>query len=491
VRIEDEKNVELLREKALLLARENQRLSKKMGELLQENLQLKGMTPQQLQQALSLVEEELAHVKSGETLGTASSEKRGQHEKPPEEKKTQTGHGPRAQPKLPIISETHEMDAADSMCPECGNTLAEWAGQEDTTEEIDVVERQFVMKKHLRKKYRCKCGCVESAEMPVRLVPGGRYSNDFAVAVAVAKYADGLPYERQLKQMFREGLCIETQTLWDQVEALAKALRGAWESLGKFTLQEKVIGFDETHWKVMTKGAAQKKTWTMWEVSSPRGIYFTIAPDGNAAVGNTLLKNFSGIAMCDAAQVHKSMAKTGSYHLAFCWAHARRKFIKAESSEPIRAKQFLAMVAKLYAIDAEAPAGKAGNEARQKLREEKSKLVIEEMKAWLLAQRFFPESDIGSAIQYVRSQWNGLTVFLTNAEVPLDNNRTERGFRGPAIGRNNFYGSHSKRGTEVAAILYSLVESAKINGVEVKGYFRRALECALKNERIPLPHECV
>lgn len=90
----------------------------------------------------------------------------------------------------------------------------------------------------------------------------------------------------------------------------------------------------------------------------------------------------------------------------------------------------------------------------------------ERIKQWLLEQRFLPGSDIGGAIKYVVGNWKGLTVFLDEPGVPIDNNRTERGFRGPALGRNNFYGSHSKQGTKVAAIFYSFIETAKLNGVD-------------------------
>lgn len=102
---------------------------------------------------------------------------------------------------------------------------------------------------------------------------------------------------------------------------------------------------------------------------------------------------------------------------------------------------------------------------------------------------FCPAATSGTAIKYVAAHWDGLCVFLDEPAVPIDNNSVERGFRGPALGRNNFYGSHSRRGTEVAAIMYSLVESAKLNGVDPKRYMKLALKAALDGKRIPLPHE--
>lgn len=489
MRLLDEHNLEQLKAKAGILLQENERLSKKVVELLRENLALKGMSPEQLQGALELLDKELAKTKSDEAPRPPSTERRPSPPATPPEKKPQVGHGPRPQPNLAVVEEVHDLDEADKMCPSCGGQLRLWEGQDDVTEEVDVVERRFVMKKHVRKKYRCTCGCMDTALMPTRLVPGGRYSNDFAIEVAAAKYVDHLPLERQVKQMAREGLVVDTQTLWDQIEALAKALTPAWEALRQDAIRDTVLGFDETRWEVLTKGSASRKSWTMWELSTRRVVYFSVAPDRDSKAAATFLEGFKGTALGDAALVHKSTAKGANFTLAFCWAHGRRKFIKAEKNDPLRAKQMLDMVAELYAIEAQAPPGPTGDELRRKLRDEKSRPVVARIKEWLIGQRFLPGSDIGTAIKYVAACWDGLCVFLDNPLVPIDNNRTERGFRGPAIGRNNHYGSHSKRGTEVAALFYSLVETAKLNGVEPKRYLKAALAAALDGQRILLPHE--
>lgn len=488
VRLEDEKDIEHLRAKAVVLARENDRLSAKVVALLKENLSLKGMSPEQLQQALSLLDEELKRVASGEER-RASTERRGESNKPKAEKKPQVGHGPKAQPNLPVVQVVHDLDEADKVCLECGGQLSLWEGQDDETEEVDVVERRFVMKKHVRKKYRCRCGCMEMAGMPPRLIPGGRYSNDFAIEVAMDKYTDSMPLERQVRKMDREGLVTDSQTLWDQIEALAEALAPAYLRLRAEAIRAAVLGFDETPWPVLSKG--NKKSWTMWQLSTPRTVYFAIAPTKGKADGEKFLEGFTGTAIGDAAIVHQALAKRVGFKLAYCWSHARRGFIKAENSDPVRARQFFDLAAQLWVIEAQAPPGPEGDEQRRKLRDEKSRPVVAAIKQWLIGQRFLPNSDIGTAIKYVAGHWDGLNVFLEDPRVPLDNNQTERGYRGPALGRNNFYGSKSKRGTEVAALFYSLVETAKLNGLDPKKYLRRALAAALANEVIPLPHELV
>lgn len=487
MRLEDERNIEQLRAKALLLARENERLSSKVVELLRENLQLKGMSPQQLQDVLELLDAELNKVKSAAPPPDSSTERRGAA--PKKEKEPQTGHGPKDQPRLAVIPEVHDLDEADKICPSCGDQLREWEGQSDETEEVDVIERRFVLKKHVRKKYRCRCGSLEMAEMPPRLISGGRYSNDFSVEVAIAKYVDSQPLERQVRTMGREGLAVDSQTLWDQIEALARVVAVAWAALRAEAIRSSVLGFDESRWEVLTKGSASQKSWTIWQLTTDRVVYFSIAQDNDAAEGSKFLEGFEGIAVGDAATVHKAMAKGSKFRLAFCWAHARRKMIKAEANDPIRAKQLLDLIAELYAIEGQAPPGPEGDELRRSLRAEKSRLVVNRIQTWLAEQRFLPGSDFGKAVQYLHRHWAGLTVFLNEPAVPIDNNRTERGFRGPAIGRNNFYGSKSRQGTEVAAIFYSLVETAKLNGVDPKQYLKVALAAALAREPIPLPHQ--
>ena len=155
------------------------------------------------------------------------------------------------------------MAEADQTCPQCGGTLKEMAGQTEDSEEITVVERRFVLLQRRRKKYRCACnGCIDTAPGLLRLAArpdarGRRYSPTFAVEVAVNKYVDHLPLERQARVMSREGLTIEssTQTLWDQLDALATVLQPTHEALRRHVLTAPVIGADETWWRLLGGGA--------------------------------------------------------------------------------------------------------------------------------------------------------------------------------------------------------------------------------------------
>jgi hypothetical protein len=135
--------------------------------------------------------------------------------------------------------------------------------------------------------------------------------------------------------------------------------------------------------------------------------------------------------------------------------------------------------------------GPEGDEDRLKLRHEKSRPVIDKIVAWFYRTVLtcLPESGLHKAIGYMVHMWPGLVLFLDNPRVPLSNNGTERAARGPVVGRKNHYGSHSLRGTEVAATFYSLVESAKLNDLEPRFYLRVAARAGLRHETVPLPHE--
>src|SRR5581483_8846072 len=164
------------------------------------------------------------------------------------------GHGPTVPPKLPMMEVVPELAAADPIGPQCGGALKEMPGQTEDSAEIDVVEQRFVLVKQQRKKYRCAChGGIDTAPGPLQLaarpdVRGRRSSPAFAVEVAVNKYLDHLPLERQARGMAREGLTIESRTLWDQLDALATVLEPT-DAARRHVLTAPVIGPDETWWR--------------------------------------------------------------------------------------------------------------------------------------------------------------------------------------------------------------------------------------------------
>jgi transposase len=485
VRLREEKDVERLRQAALLLEAENARLTTRLVELTRQLLAARGEDASALQLKLAEVERQLAQARA-ELFGP-SSEKRPRAEAPaPGEEQPRRGHGPRQQV-LAMEEVVHTLEEADKQCPQCGGALAEMKGCFEQSEEVDVVERRFVLKRHRRQKYRCACNaCVETAPGPERLVEGGRYSLDFAVEVVVAKYLDHQPLERQVRTMAREGLGVDSQTLWDQTAALARRLSPTHEALHADVLTHAVLGADETRWPLL--GSPGQSKWHAWALSAPQAVAYRISEGRDAQTASALLEGFSGVLMTDGLATYDSAAKAsqGRFGLAHCWTHVRRKFLECGAPEAQRALDF---IGKLYAVEAESKTGPPDLQRLHALRQQKSRSIIDELHQWALEVRAPPESAFGAALGYMGNLWKGLTRFLDEPRVPLDNNATERALRGPVVGRKNHYGSRSKRGTEVAALFYSLLESAKLAGVEPKAYLRAAARAALRGEPPLLPHQ--
>lgn len=241
----------------------------------------------------------------------------------------------------------HQLDAADETCPKCGAELQEFAGRFEQADEVDVVERRFVLVKHKRQKYRCSCGCIETAEGPMKLQKSGRYSVGFATAVAVGKYADHLPLQRQVVQTRRQGLQIDSQTLWDQLFALCSRLELAYEALHAHILSQPVLGADETTWRLMgNKAVTSTKRWQVWVVSAPDTVFYQLHPSRSADAAELLLKDFRGTVMADGYSAYQALAKRRhDFKIAHCWAHARRKFVELEQSFPKQSEEALVRIA--------------------------------------------------------------------------------------------------------------------------------------------------
>lgn len=479
------KDAALLRKAATLLDSENRRLLRENLELKDKLRELSGQVPQQLALQAEELQRQLA-LRNKKIFGPSSEKRESSSAHAEEERAPQTGHGPREQAELRQIERVHDLDEPDRVCAQCGGELKAWDGQHEESEEIDVIERTYVRVLHRRKKYRCGCGgCIETASMPERLVRGGRYSTAFAVHVAVAKYADHLPLERQVKMMARHGLRIDSQTLWDQIYALVLLLGPAHVRLREYLIQLGVIGADETHWRVID---SDKHTWQVWALCAADAVYYQIEDSRSAQAAHALLGDYSGKLLCDGYSAYQALKKQGGrFELAHCWAHVRRKFVEVEELHKGQCTEVLDMIGELYEVERVARDGPP--EERARLRSERSTEIVARIHAWALQQKALPQSPLGKAIGYLGSMWNGLQLFLHDPEVSIDNNGVERALRGVVVGRKNHYGSRSRRGTEVAAVLYALVESAKLVGIDPDAYLRTAIEAALRGEIIPLPHE--
>ena len=396
-----------------------------------------------------------------------------------------------------MVEELYELPADQRTCPTCSGTLEPMGEQAEESEEISVVQRRFVVVERRRQKYRCRCNAaVVTAPAPPKLIPGGRYAPEFAAEVAVSKYLDHLPLERQSRIMGRQGLEVTSQTLWDQVDALARVLGPSYEALHPHVLAAPVVHADETHWRLMTRQGSSR--WWVWSVANREAVFYRLCGTRSQKAARRILTGYQGVVMCDGYTAYQTLARAGpGFTLAHCWAHVRRKFVEAEPNYPAECEPMLAWIGALFAVEREVPFGPVAEspevlELRRRLRDERSRPLLAQIydRATERKGQVLPRSGLGRALHYLLAHWPGLTRFLDDPRIPLDNNLAERELRGVVLGRKNHYGSRSKRGTEVAAVLYSLLETAKLAGVDPYQYLLRATWAALDRPgTVLLPHQ--
>ena len=439
---------------------------------------LKGK-PGDLQLTLKMLEVLQAKAKAAEAaLAHAEQAERA---KP----KPRTVTGPTPQPKLPIVERVFELDEPDRACPSCGGALAAMAGQVEASEMIDVVEVSYQVVQVKQQKYVCRCGgCVETALGPARALPGSRYSLPFALKIVVDKYLDHIPLERQVRILERHGLDITSQTLWDLSYAVAQRLKIVDDALAAHLLAQPVIGLDQTSWPRLEPAAP--KPWQMWALTAPGVVVHRIRDDKSAATFTALVGDYRGVIVADALGTHAAGARASpDIVLAGCWAHVFRRFVEAKPDQP-EAEHALASIGALYDIDRSA----SDLVLRGARRRELAPAILDELKTWLFEQAARPAIALGKAAAYTLGIWERLTRFVEDARIPLDNNATERAIRGPVVGRKNHYGSKSRRGTDVASRLYSILETCKLNGVDPRGYLLAAITAADRGELL-LPWQFV
>jgi transposase len=494
-RIRGEKDVERLRAMAMLLAQENERLIANVLELQKRLSVAEGRDRKQLELELAALQQQLEA--RTEKVFKHTSEKRPRedgNDAGGDETPKQKGHGPREQLKLRVEEVVHKLDEADMPCPCCGERLVEIEGETEDSDEIDELQREFVVRRHKKQKYRCAKGChVTTANAPKRWFEGGRYGLGFAIGVAIAKYVDHLPLERQCRQMARLGLDVDSQTLFDQLFALETILRPAYLRLGELQRQRLLLFVDETTWPVheKSKGVDASK-WHLWTAVSPIGVYYEIHDNRGADGAKSILEGFAGHVMCDGFGAYESVAKAfPSIKLLQCWVHARRGYVECETAFPKECAEIIGLIAKLY--ETEARGRDRPDEERLRLRQTESKKVTSEIERWAMRTiaegPAIPGTALRDAIDYMMRRWKRLIAFLDDARLPLDNNAAERAIRGPVVGRKNHYGSRSLRGTQVAATLYSVLESCKLVGADPRAYIEIAVHASMDGREVPLPHE--
>jgi transposase len=369
-------------------------------------------------------------------------------------------------------------------CPNCGGAMRRLG--EDVTEVLEFVPASFKVIRHVRPKLSCRvCETIVQAPMPSLPIERGRPGPGLLAHVLVAKYADHLPLYRQSGIYAREGVELERSTLADWVGRSVALLDPLVAALRKEIMTSDVIHGDDTPVPVLAPGLGKTKTGRLWayvrdgrphgDERPPAAAYF-YSPDRKGEHPQAHLKSFKGILHADGYAGFNAIYDGGLVRQAACWAHVRRKFfdVHAANGSPI-AREALDRIGALYGIEADIR-GKPPDE-RQRYREEQSLPLIADLKAWLDATlpKLSGKSDLAKTMRYTVSRWEALTRYIHDGRIEIDNNAAERSIRGIALGRKNYLFAGSDKGGERAAAIYSLIETAKLNGLDPEAWLRDVL----------------
>ncbi len=356
------------------------------------------------------------------------------------------------------------------------------SGMTEDSEYLTVIPRQYIVIRQKRHKYCCgRChGPLKTAPAPKRITPGSSLSDDLAVDVAMSKYCDLIPIERYANMAAREGLKdLPPQSLIEATHNLADFVKPAYEKVKAEALQSKVLHGDETPHRMLE--GDEKSNWYLWGFSNAKASYFDIRDTRSGDVASELLSQsqceflvsdvFSGYAKAvREANEFRRERSLKEIKNVYCNSHARRKFKDAKEKFP-EAQYFVDQYKQIYQLEAQ---------IKEKPPDEVLKIrsqmipIFESIKLKALEDyaSYPAKSSLGKAFRYLLKNYQELTLFTKNVQLPIDNNSQERLLRNPVIGRKTWYGTHSKKGAETAAILFSLVESCKLNKVNPREYFK-------------------
>ena len=400
--------------------------------------------------------------------------------KPVEKKPRATNRG--ALPKhLPRIEEVIE---PESMACSCGGDLH--VVGEDVSERLDVIPAQFRVIVTRRPKYGCRSceGGISQAPAPEHIIQSGLPTEALIAHVLVSKYADHLPLYRQAQIYSRQGIDLDRSTLAHWVGKAAFELKPVFECLLENLKKSTKLYMDETRAPVLDPGRGKTKTgyfWALarddrpWDGDDPPGVAYCYAPGRSGSFGEKFLDGFSGILQVDGYAGYNRLTKSDrqgpQVQLAYCWAHARRKLydVAKNSTAPV-AEEGLKRIAELYRIEADIKGQSA--EARLAVRHEQSAPRIDAFELWLTKQRrsVSGKSPLGVALRYIARFWSGLTLFLSDGRIEMDNNAVERTIRPIALNRKNALFAGHDTGAQNWGIIASLIESAKLNKIEPQAY---------------------
>jgi transposase len=369
-------------------------------------------------------------------------------------------------------------------CPDCGGQLKHLG--EDVSEILEYVPARFKVIRQVRPKLACAC-CerIVQAAAPSRPIERGVAGPGLLAHVLVSKYCDHLPLYRQSEIYAREGVELERSTLADWVGGTSRLLAPLVEALRRHVMSANKLHADDTPVPVLAPGNGKTKTGRLWTYvrddrpagdATPAAVWFAYSPDRKGEHPQAHLGNFTGTLQADGYAGFDAVYETGRIQEAACWAHVRRKFYDLHvAHKSLVAAEAMERIAALYAVEKEIRGHPASQ--RRELRNARARPLLDSLKQWLeeTLGKLSRKSDTALAVRYALSRWNALLRYVDDGRIEIDNNAAERALRTVALGRKNYLFAGSDAGGERAAALYSLIGSAKLNGLDPEAYLRNVL----------------
>lgn len=367
-------------------------------------------------------------------------------------------------------TETHIPVPPDQCtCPKCGNADLKEVGKGKTSTIIRFIPEQFVRVVFHRQTLKCACGKhIITAPPPEKALERTRYDEGFVAHLMVSKCADSIPIYRLEKQYKRAGLNISRATMNELLHRHAELLEPIYRRMLELVRDADVVLADETPIKQQTK---RSKSW-VWAFLSDEIIVYCFSSNRSGDTPKKVLGGSEGTLVADAYTGYNAIAGVDGRDRAGCLAHARRGLFNGRESDPSVADA-LGLIQKVYRAEHDAKeAGIAKTAEHLELRQKRAAPAMAELKRWLDERKDAsePKGTLGKAIRYALNNWSALTLFLQDAKIPVDNNRSERALRVIALGRKNFlFVGHETAGKNLAGV-YSLIATCEAAGVNPMEY---------------------
>lgn len=374
---------------------------------------------------------------------------------------------------------------AETCCPDCGGVLS-YLG-ENAAEQLELMRSAFRVIRTVREKHACRrCDRIVQAAAPSRPIERGIAGAGLLARVLTSKYAEHTPLYRQSEIYARQGVELSRSVLSGWVDACCRLLSPLEEALQHYVLTDGKLHADDTPVPVLLPGNKKTKTGRLWTYvrddrnagsMQPPAVWFAYSPDRKGIHPQTHLANFSGVLQADAYAGFNELYRTGDITEAACWAHARRKIHDIHVRTPsVITEEALKRVGQLYTIETEL----RGLPAAQRLAQRQMRTVplLNGLEGWLREKMktLSRHSELAKAFTYALNQWPALTYYADNGWAEADNNIAENALRMVSLGRKNFLFFGSDHGGERGALLYSLIGTCKLNGVDPESYLRHVLD---------------